>query len=270
MANRPIGVFDSGIGGLTVVKEMLKFLPNEEIVYFGDTARVPYGTKSKDTVTRFAMECIRFLNKREVKMIVIACNTVSASSLPEIRKKISIPVQGVITPGARAAVAVTKTKKIGVIGTERTVSSGAYIEAIKSLDPETQIYSKACPLFVPLVEEGWLNDDVTYLAALKYLNSLKKHEIDTLVLACTHYPLLKGVLKKVMGGGVILVDSATETAKAVKQTIDSLKMQRTIETLPQHKFFVSDTPDKFVKVGEMFLGRKMDFIQKINTEEYAY
>lgn len=266
--NKPIGVFDSGVGGLTVVKELFRYLPAEEIVYFGDTARVPYGTKSRGTVTRFAFESTGFLMDIGIKMLVIACNTVSASSLREIKANFDIPVQGVIHPGAGAAVKATKNKKIGVIGTERTISSGAYVEAIRALDESIEIYSKACPLFVPLVEEGWLDTEVTYLTAIEYLEPLKREGIDTLVLACTHYPLLKGTIRHVMGKNITLIDSAMETAKAVKETLKSLGLERKTDSPPSHRFYVSDNPEKFVRVGERFLNKKINSIEKIDIEGF--
>ncbi len=262
--NRPIGVFDSGIGGLTVVKELMEYLPNEEIIYLGDTARVPYGTKSKETVTRFAFECADFLISKEVKMLVIACNTISASSLDEIEAKFPIPVQGVIIPGARAAVRATKTKRIGIIGTERTISSGAYIDAIRALDNEIEIFPKACPLFVPLAEEGWLDIEVTYLTAIEYLAPFKLKGIDTLVLACTHYPLLKGVIQRVVGRRITLIDSADETAKTVAETLKKMKLERMSDTLPSHHFYVTDNPNKFMQVGERFLNKEIRNIEEID------
>jgi glutamate racemase len=262
--NSPIGVFDSGIGGLTVVKELMEHLPNEEIIYLGDTARVPYGTKSKETVTRFAFECAEFLMSKKVKMLVIACNTISASSLDEIEAKFPIPVQGVIISGARAALRATTTKRIGVIGTERTISSGAYIDAIRAMDNEIQIFPKACPLFVPLVEEGWLDIEVTYLTAIEYLAPYKPKGIDTLVLACTHYPLLKGVIQRVVGRKVTLIDSAAETAKTVSETLKKINIERTADTLPSHQFYVSDNPEKFMQVGERFLNKAIRNIQEID------
>jgi glutamate racemase len=267
--DRPIGVYDSGVGGLTVVREIIKQLPHEEIVYFGDTARVPYGSKSRETITRFAVESMRFLSNQNIKMVVIACNTVSASSIPALRKYFKIPILGVIKPGAAAAVKKTKNKVIGIIGTERTVSSKAYDRVIRQLDPEIKILSRACPLFVPLVEEGWLDKKATLMIASEYLEPLKQQGIDTLVLACTHYPLLKNTIRKVMGNGINMVDSAEETARAVKHILQINGMYRKTSNPPEHRFFVSDTPTKFVEIGERFLSRKFRRIHQINIENYG-
>jgi len=252
--NKPIGIFDSGLGGLTVAQEIMKLLPTEGIIYFGDTARVPYGSKSSQVVTQFALDGLNFLLSQRVKMIVIACNTVSATCLKELQNASPVPVVGVIQPGAKAAVSATRRKIVGVIGTERTIKSQAYESAIRKLDKEIQIHSKACPLFVPLVEEGWLNNTATSFTARTYLTPLKAMQIDTLVLACTHYPLLKPVLSEVMGKDVKLVDSALETAKEVKRMLMSTGLEATQSALAKHSYFVSDNPEKFVQVGEGFLG----------------
>lgn len=264
MKDKAIGIFDSGIGGLTVAREIMNQLPHENIVYFGDTARVPYGTKSGAIVTQFAFEGINFLMKQDVKLIVVACNTVSATCLEELRKFISVPIVGVIEPGAKAAAAATKHNVVGVIGTERTVNSGAYVKAIHIINKDIKIYSKACPLFVPLVEEGWLNNQATFYTAQTYLEPLKKEEIDTLVLACTHYPLLKPTLKKVMGQNIYLVDSAFETAREVNRILQEADLKRADGLKSQYRYFVSDNPDKFIKVGERFLKRAIDPINVID------
>lgn len=264
--NKTIGVFDSGIGGLTVAKEIMELLPGESIVYFGDTARVPYGSKSSATVSRFALEGLDFLLSQNVKMIVIACNTVSATCLELLRASSPVPVIGVINPGARTAAAATKNKSVGVIGTERTIKSRAYEKAIHALDQEINIYSKACPLFVPLVEEGWLENEATTYTTKTYLEPLKNHSIDTLVLACTHYPLLKPVFSKVMGENVKLVDSALETAKEVKRILEEKNLKRLECSLGQHVFFVSDNPEKFTQVGENFLKRPIKPINVIDPQ----
>lgn len=265
---RPIGVFDSGIGGLTVVKAMLELMPHESIVYFGDTARVPYGTKSKETITHFVLQTVRFLNEQNVKLIVIACNTASATSFPEIAAASRVPVQEVITPGAKAAVAATRNGRVGVIGTERTIQSGAYEAAIHALKPDIRTVSRPCPLFVPLVEEGLIEHPATFMIASDYLDPLKRCGIDTLVLACTHYPLLKATLKQVMGTDIAMVDSATETAVAVSRTLERSGLTTDPEARPEHRFFVSDHPAKFIAVGEMFLGRKMQSVERIDIEKY--
>ncbi|ADL08908.1 glutamate racemase [Thermosediminibacter oceani] len=266
---RPIGIFDSGIGGLTVAREIMNHLPGENLVYFGDTARVPYGSKSKETITRFAFEGVNFLMKQAVKMIVIACNTVSATCLDELQQAVPVPVVGVIEPGARAAVNATVNGVVGVIGTERTINSGAYIKAIHRLNSSIKIFSRACPMFVPLVEEGWLDNEAAVFAARTYLGPLKKEGIDTLVLACTHYPLLKPTLRKVMGDQVFLVDSAMETAREVARLLREKSLARTGGGPATYRYFVSDNPAKFKEVGERFLNRSIDPISVIDPETGA-
>ncbi len=266
MNNKAIGIFDSGVGGLTVFKEIKKLLPEESIIYLGDTARVPYGIRSKETVTRYSIENTEFLLARGIKLLVIACNTASSLSLEEIKRITSVPVIGVIEPGASAAVKNSKNKKIGVIGTEATVRSMAYPETIKLIDSSVQVFSKACPLFVPLVEEGWFSGEVTRLVAEAYLKELKDKGIDTLILGCTHYPLLKAVISDVMGNDVSLVDSAQETAKIVNETLENLKLKNN-SGKASYTFYVTDSPERFVRVGEKFLGEKIDNIEKINLVE---
>jgi glutamate racemase len=259
---RPIGIFDSGIGGLTVLKEVSSLLPRENIVYLGDTARVPYGTRSPETVIRYSFECTEFLLKQDIKLLVVACNTVSAISLQEICKRISIPVIGVIEPGARAAVNATKNKKIGIIGTEATIKSSAYSEAITAMAHDIEVYSLACPLFVPLVEEGWTEGVVARLVVERYLTEVKEKGADTLLLGCTHYPLLKDVIQGVMGN-IRLVDSAVETALALKQLLVDKRMVTRSETSGTRLFFVTDSPEKFRLVGERFLKTDIETIEKI-------
>jgi len=220
MRNSPIGVFDSGVGGLTVVKQLTGEMPNEDIVYFGDTARVPYGTKSPSTIKKFSIENVLFLMKHNVKLIIIACNTSSAIGLPFLSKYFSVPMIGVIKPGAKAAVRSTRNGRIGVIGTTATISSKAYENEIRAFNPKIRVYSKDCPLFVPLVEEGWAGDGIVDIAARKYLFPLKEKKIDTIILGCTHYPLLKSAIQKMMGKAVRLVDSAEETAKEAKNLLE--------------------------------------------------
>ena len=215
MSERAIGIFDSGVGGLTVFKEIRRQLPGEELLYLGDTARVPYGTKSPRTVLRYALEAASFLVERGVKLLVVACNTASSVALPALEERFSLPVVGVIVPGAGKAVALTRDRRVGVIGTEGTVKSGAYTRAIHGLDSAISVFSASCPLFVPLAEEGWAEHSVTRLTAQEYLTPLLCQGIDTLVLGCTHYPLLKKTLREVAGAGVTLVDSAAETARCV-------------------------------------------------------
>jgi glutamate racemase len=250
---KAIGIFDSGIGGLTVLKEIIAKLPEENTIYLGDTARVPYGIRSPETVTRYSFENTRFLLSQEIKILVVACNTASAVSLDAVKKEFPLPIIGVLEPGARAAVSATKTRKVGVIGTEATINSGAYEKAIKKLGADIEVFSLACPLFVPLVEEGWTGNDVAELVALKYLAALKDKRIDTLVLGCTHYPLLKGVITTIMGSEVTLIDSAMETAREVADILGKLKWKKEAREKVVRKYFVTDTPSRFVKIGKLFL-----------------
>lgn len=264
ISKNPIGVFDSGVGGLTVVKELMKILPGENIIYFGDTARVPYGTKSEKTIREFSVQNTKFLLSQNVKVIVIACNTSSAIALNDIQSIANLPVIGVIEPGAVASVGTTKNKRIAVIGTTATISSKAYEKKIKSLDMTIEVYSKACPLFVPIVEEGWFNHKIAYLAAEEYLTELKRYSIDTLVLGCTHYPLLKDTIQKVMGEKVKLIDSGVKTARVVKKILQENNLLNQSEQRPYYKFFVSDLPQQFKKIGEMFLGKEIENLIKID------
>jgi glutamate racemase len=251
---KAIGIFDSGIGGLTVLKEITAKLPRENIIYLGDTARVPYGIRSPDTVTRYSFENTQFLLSQEIKMLVVACNTASAVSLAAVKKEYPLPVVGVLEPGARAAVAATRTGKIGVIGTEATIGSGAYAKEIKRLAPTAEVHSLACPLFVALAEEGWTDNDVAALVAEKYLAPLRGAGIDTLVLGCTHYPLLKDVIGKSVDPGIVLIDSARETAKEVADVLEKLKWQGDAHGEGVRRFYVTDSPERFEKMGKRFLG----------------
>lgn len=261
--DKPIGIFDSGIGGLTVVKEVIKLLPHEDVVYFGDTARVPYGIKSRETIIKFSLENTLFLLQKDVKMIVVACNTSSSSALPVIRKHFKIPILGVIMPGAKEAVYATKNKKIGVIGTRATINSGAYEQEIKKLDPGVKVYSCACPMFVPIVEEGWINDDIAARVARKYLGGLKAKGIDTLILGCTHYPLLKKRIHDVMGKGVRLIDSAQQVAIEVRQVLSQEGILNKKHTKPLREYFVSDEVAIFKNVAKRFLGSDLKEVKKI-------
>ena len=260
--NRPIGVFDSGIGGLTVLKEIIKELPSENTIYLGDTARVPYGIRSAETVVRYSFENVRFLSSRNIKLLVVACNTASAVSLEAIKSRISIPVIGVIKPGAKAAVKATKNKRVGVIGTEATVKSNAYEEAIRDIDENIEVFGASCPLFVPLVEEGWTRGTIATLIAREYLVNMKGIGIDTVVLGCTHYPLLKRIIADVMGEEVALIDSAVETAHEIKAALEVLGLSRERNNSLTREFYVTDSPERFVKVGENFLGRKISHIER--------
>lgn len=255
---RPIGVFDSGVGGLTVLRAVREALPEETVIYLGDTARVPYGTKSPETVTRFALESGRFLVEQGIKLLVVACNTASAMSLEALRKGLPIPVVGVLEPGARAAVRATRTGRIGVIGTEATIASGAYPQALQTLRPGLEIVSRACPLFVPLAEEGWTDNDVAYLTAERYLSPLRD-QIDTLILGCTHYPLLRDIIQKVMGAGVALIDSAWETAREVAAWVDREGLRGLGGGAP--RYVVTDAPARFRAVGERFLDEPLERVE---------
>ncbi len=263
-----IGIFDSGIGGLTVVREIMNLLPHEDLIYLGDTARVPYGIRSKETVRRYAVENTRFLLKQDIKIIVVACNTVSAVGLDALREVTRIPVVGVLKPGAQAAVKATVNKKVGVIGTEATISSSAYQKAIKALDSDVEVKTRACPLFVPLVEEGWLSGEVVEAVVSRYLDELIKSDIDTLVLGCTHYPLLKEAISKVMGDGVRLIDSAVETARVVKELLKGEGMLKSaIASSGRKTYFVTDSPERFKTIGARFLGQEIDEIEKVEISD---
>ena len=258
---KPIGVFDSGIGGLTVLKEIRHHLPEEDLIYFGDEARFPYGIKSAETVTRFAHEIAGYLMRMDIKMLVVACNTATACALGSLRESLPIPVIGVLMPGAYAASRATKTGRVGVIGTEGTVKSGVYSRLIQNIRPGTEVFAKACPLFVPLVEEGRLSGKITSLIAEEYLAALKTEDIDTLVLGCTHYPLLKAVIGEAMGGGVSLIDSAHETAQEVMRVLQKQGI-RNCGAGSEIRYFVTDAPERFKAVGERFLGYEIPGVEK--------
>ena len=261
MRYRAIGIFDSGVGGLTVFKEIANLLPGENFIYLGDTARVPYGTKSVKTVQRYALEAAEFLVDQGVKLLVVACNTASAVALPVLRERFQLPVIGVIEPGARRAVE-SQNWRIGVIGTEGTINSGRYPEAIHALLPEAQIFSAPCPLFVPLAEEGWAEHEIARLTAIEYLQPLITEQIDTLVLGCTHYPLLRNTLRQVLGDTVTLVDSAEETAKSVLHLFQQQGLAN-----PEHgghrDFFVTDVPTRFECIGRAFLGTDLVKVEQV-------
>ena len=225
MDNRKIGVFDSGLGGLTVVREMKKLMPEESVVYFGDIARLPYGSKSKETITEFSHQIMRFLLKHDVKAVIIACGTASANALEDLLETYDLPITGVVEPGAREAARTTKNGRIGITGTEATIRSGAYDRLLKGLNPQTEVFSKACPLFVPLVEEGWFKDDITRSVVQRYLAELKEQQVDTLVLGCTHYPLLKRLIGEEIGEEVILVNPSASVVKEMKEYLQQNDMQ---------------------------------------------
>jgi glutamate racemase len=260
--SKPIGVFDSGIGGLTVVRALTHHLPHENIVYFGDTARVPYGPKSPQVVREYSVQDTEFLMTHDVKMIVVACNTVSSVALDLVMKRAGVPVVGVILPGAKAAVAATKNRRVGVIGTMGTIASNAYVNAIRLMDASVTVMSQACPLFVPLAEEGWTEHQATELIAKEYLFPMKREKIDTLVLGCTHYPILAGVISGVLGDGVSLIDSGEAAASEVGEILDAQELRNPSGAKPHIQFFVSDIPHKFAEVGERFLGHKLGRIRR--------
>ncbi|MCP4642625.1 MAG: glutamate racemase [bacterium] len=247
-----VGVFDSGVGGLTVLRQIANRLPAESTIYLGDTARVPYGTKSGDTVVRYARACARLLCERGIKLLVVACNTASAYALDHLRDELPIPVLGVVDPGARAAVDRSRTGRIGVVGTAGTIASGQYQAVIKSLAPDSHVLAKACPLFVPLAEEGWTDGPVPELAAREYLAELLDEGIDTLVLGCTHYPLLKEVIARVVSSKVTLVDSAEATSVVVAEALEAMDALSAPDSQPRRRFLVTDDPVGFAKVGARF------------------
>ncbi|MHC1791728.1 glutamate racemase [Solidesulfovibrio sp.] len=257
----PIGIFDSGVGGLTVARAVMELLPNEPIVYFGDTARVPYGVKSPDTVARYAAQITRFLLAKNVKMLIVACNTMAAVALPAITGLSPVPVLEVIDAGAASALAITRTKRIGIIATPSTIASRAYEQALARLGgPDVHTVSKACPLFVPLVEEGWLDHPATRLVAAEYLGPLRAHNLDTLILGCTHYPLLAPLLAQVVGPGIRLQDSASAVARRAAAILDARGL-RHCGGKPVHAFHVTDLPHRFLDIGQRFLGQAMADVQ---------
>ena len=265
----PIGVFDSGVGGLTVAREIMRNLPFERIVYFGDTARVPYGSKSRESIIRFSRQIIHFLQEEHVKAIVVACNTASAYALDEVQKDLDIPIIGVVKPGAKVAAQATRNKRIGVIGTKGTIGSNIYADYIHEIDPEITVVGKACPLFVPLVEEGWLKDPVTVEVAQRYLQELQEQDVDTLVMGCTHYPLLRSVLRELLGEKVTLVNPAYETAQSLKQLLKEMNLDNPgikEEEFP-YRFYVSDLADQFTAFANSILPYDVSMTKKIDIEK---
>ena len=260
-AAAPIGVFDSGIGGLTVAHEIIRQLPHESLIYFGDTARVPYGPKSPETVRRYSSEIAGFLGEQGVKAIVVACNTATAHALGALRVEVPVPVIGVIEPGARAAVAASRSRRIGVIGTVGTIKSGAYERAIRDVDPDAAVLARACPLFVPLVEEGWTGHPAARLIAEEYLRPFADEEIDTLVLGCTHYPLLAPLLADILGPSVRLIDSAAETAAEAARTLQGAGLLADDRHDPSYRFVASDDPLQFLQLGQRFLGGTIEGVE---------
>ncbi len=260
----PIGVFDSGVGGLTVVRRIRERLPAENVVYLGDTARVPYGTKSAETVVRYARQCARVLMKNEIKFLVVACNTASAYALKELSDELDIPVTGVVEPGANVAAASTRNGRIGVIGTAGTIASGVYPSALHRLSPDLEVSCKACPLFVPLAEEGWTTGPIARQVAATYLKDLAQAGVDTLILGCTHYPLLTDVIADEVGPDVELVDSAGATAEAVQDAMETLGLVRARTGKGRYTFMVSDGPEQFADVGRRFLGDAIETVDWID------
>jgi glutamate racemase len=258
-----IGIFDSGLGGLTVAREVMRQLPGESIIYFGDTARVPYGPKSPDTVVRYSREIVAWLIEEGVKVVVVACNTATAHALDDLKRDFTIPVIGVVEPGARAATRATRSGHIGVIGTAGTIASGAYERAIHAAADGARVMARPCPLFVPLVEEGWLDEDATRLIAHRYLDPLRAADVDTLVLGCTHYPLLKPLISETIGESVGLIDSAEETAAETRRVLAAIGLANDPAATPTYRFVASDAPDHFLRQGQRFLGASIERVEKL-------
>ena len=266
--NNPIGIFDSGIGGLTVVRQLMNILPKEQLIYFGDTARVPYGTKSEKLIKQFALEDAAFLQQFGIKLLVVACNSASSVAIELLQSSLSIPVTGVIEPGVRAALEATDTKRIGVIGTTATIMSNAYHKKIKELAPDVKVFGQACPILVPLVEEGWLEDEITRMTVQKYMAPLIKNRIDTLILGCTHFPVIKNLIRQVVGPDIQLIDSGEETALVVRDMIRRLKIERPSKSAGSVQFYVSDIPKKFDEVGTRFLGHPLVNAQRVDFDNF--
>jgi len=264
----PIGIFDSGIGGLTVAKRIIAMLPNENIVYFGDTARVPYGSKSNETVVEYSYQDAQFLINKNVKLIIVACNTASSIAIDKLKEKFDIPIIGMIEPGTHLALESTKNGKIGVIGTEATISNRAYSNELHSINKDLSIIEKPCPLFVPIAEEGWLDHEATKLIAREYLQDLIDFGVDTVILGCTHYPLLSGVIQKVMGDDVKLIDSGMAASLEVEDYLNGRGVRNDSNQLGTHQFYVSDLPAKFKSVAERFLGTEVKHIEKIDIDTF--
>lgn len=267
----PVGVFDSGVGGLTVVREIMRQIPNERIVYFGDTARVPYGSKSRETITRYSRQIVRFLETMRVKAIVVACNTASAYALDGLEREIDIPIIGVVRPGAKVAAETTRNGRVGVIGTEATIGSGIYTTYIKKINPEVELTGKACPLFVPLVEEGLWQDPVTDEIAMRYLGELIDTDIDTLILGCTHYPLIRSTVGKIMGEHVKLVNPAYETARELKELLMEKGLFNPVPPslgTNKYRFFVSDGAERFMHFANSIIKYGVLSAKIVNIEEF--
>lgn len=282
MNDKPIGIFDSGVGGLTVTKAIIDLLPNENIVYFGDTARVPYGNKSKETIIKYSIQNTKFLLQFKIKLLVVACNTSSSYAIPTLKKMFkNLKIIEVVTPGARAAVEYTKNYKIGIIGTKATIKSMSYVKAIKKICKKAKVYCQPTPLFVPLIEEGWVDkirsvnndfyqtinhENILRQLSVEYLAPLKKYGIDVLVLGCTHYPAIKNIIQDIIGEEVTIVDSSVETAKEVKRVIEQNGLKKISTTKPEYQFFVSDDPVSFKKIGSLLLEREIKYVKKVRVE----
>lgn len=263
----PIGIFDSGVGGLTVFQEVQRHLPHEDLIYLGDTARAPYGSKAGETVTRFSLECVRHLMGYGIKALVVACNTASSWALTSLRRRYKIPMLGVIQPGAHAALTLTAGQgPVGVIGTRATVRSEAYPKSIRALAPRAQVVSQACPLLVPLVEEGWLRGPITEQIVRLYLAPLLKRRISSLILGCTHYPALKPVLSRVCGPRVRIIDSAEEVAKGLTVILEQTGLASPRHARGKQNFLVTDVPDQFVRVGTAILGRPLRSVKRVSVQ----
>lgn len=268
MDNRAIGIFDSGLGGLTCVKEIMRLLPGEDVIYFGDTGRVPYGTRSPETITKYSVSDVNFLKTFDIKAVVIACGTVSSIAIEHLQSKFDLPIIGVVEPAAQAASKATRNNKIGIIGTSGTIASGKYKERIKELSPQSEVVQTACPLFVPLVENGYLNHQATKLIAEEYLSEIKSSSADTLILGCTHYPLIKPLIGDIMGKDVTLIDPGYETAAFLRDYLISHNMQSDRKTAG-YNFYVSDKVASFEAVGGMFLGREIKGqVHTVDIEKY--
>lgn len=263
---KPIGVFDSGIGGLTVVKRLALTLPNENIVYFGDTARVPYGSKSNSTVVEYSIQNTKFLLQKNIKALVVACNTASSIAITDLKKMFDIPVIGMIEPGSKMALNKSNSKIIGVIGTRATVGNLAYSKEIKKINSSALVVEKPCPLFVPLAEEGWINHQATYEIAEEYLRELREVGIDTLVLGCTHYPILSEVIQKVIGSKVTLIDSGVASSEVIRTELEKFDLLSDSDKPGVQEYYVSDIPAKFKEVAELFLGKEIDHVHKVDLE----
>ncbi len=264
----PIGIFDSGIGGLTVVKELMKILPREQLIYFGDTARIPYGSKSKRLIEHYALEDARFLLQYDIKLLVVACNSASSMALPVLEQKLDIPVIGVVKPGAEGAVKSTVNRRIGVIGTMATVNSNSYDTEIKKMLPDAKVFGQPCPLLVPLVEEGWLEGEITEMTLKAYLGGLMQEKVDTIILGCTHYPLLEKTIQGIVGPDVTLIDSGRETARVVDQVLTDSGLRNNLEKPAEDRFYVSDIPLKFKEIGSRFLGRELGHVERVDFDEF--